>query len=461
MNITQENTSDLTATIKVEMTPEDYQAEVNKALKDLQRKANLPGFRPGKVPFGIVKKKYGDGVLAEEVNKVLGEGLNNFIKDNNLEILGHPLGNREKGKPVDFDNDEKYEFYFDLGLTPKIDIELSDKIEVDYYDILVEDDKVDMYLEDIRKRFGNSVDVDEVTDNDMLKGTLTQIDGEGKILENGWVFNDASLLVNYIKDEKVKKDFFGKKKNDKVNFNPLKATGNETETAAMLGIKKEEKEKLEADYELTISEISRVEPSEINEELFKKVYPKDDIKDEAEFREKLRDESKKYYQRESENYFVHNTIEELLSKANIQLPNDFMKRWLLESDNKVTQEVIEKEYEHYAKNLKQQIFIGKISKDNDININEEDVKNHIIDIYAAQFGFDPADKEKRNQIAAVADSVLQNKEEANKIYDQLFDEKIKEVFKSKLKLNKKEVSYDDFIKIVDEHHKKHHNHEHA
>ncbi len=138
-----------------------------------------------------------------------------------------------------------------------------------------------------------------------------------------------------------------------------------------------------------------------------------------------------------------------------------MKRWLLESDNNVTQEVIEKEYEHYAKNLKQQIFIGKISKDNDININEEDVKNHIIDIYAAQFGFDPADKEKRNQIAAVADSVLQNKEEANKIYDQLFDEKIKEVFKSKLKLNKKEVSYDDFIKIVDEHHKKHHNHEHA
>ncbi|RLD60237.1 MAG: trigger factor, partial [Bacteroidetes bacterium] len=311
MNITQENTSELTATIKVEMTPEDYQAKVNEALKDLQRKANLPGFRPGKVPFGIVKKKYGDGVLAEEVNKVLGEGLNNFIKDNELEILGHPLGNREKGKPVDFDNDEEFEFYFDLGLTPKIDIELSDKIEMDYYDISVEDDKVEMYLEDIRKRFGNNVDVEEVADEDMLKGVLTQLDNKGEILENGWVFNDASLLVSYIKDEKVKKELIGKKKGGKVNFNPLKATGNETETAAMLGIKKEEKEKLEASYELTISAISRVEPSEVNEELFKKVYPKDEIKDEAQFREKLREESKKYYQRESENYFVHNTIEEL------------------------------------------------------------------------------------------------------------------------------------------------------
>ena len=461
MNITQENTSDLTAIIKIEMVPEDYQAEVQKALKDLQRKANLPGFRPGKVPFGIVKKKYGDGVLAEEVNKVLGEGLNNFIKENELEILGHPLGNREKGKPVDFDNDEKFEFYFDLGLTPKIDIELSDKIEMDYYDILVEDDKVDMYLEDIRKRFGNSVDSEEVTDGDMLKGTLTQIDGEGKVLENGWVFNEASLLVNYIKDEKVKKEFIGKKKNDKVNFNPLKATGNDTETAAMLGIKKEEKEKLEADYELVISEISRIEPSEINEELFKKVYPKDDIKDEAEFREKLRDESKKYYQRESENYFIHNTIEELLANANIELPDEFMKRWLVESDNNVTQEVIEKEYEHYAKNLKQQLFINKISKDNNINISGEDVKNHVIDTFASQYMMDKEDKEKREQLSTIADSVLQNKEEANKIYDQLFDEKIKEVFKSKLKLNKKEVSYDDFIKIVDEHHKKHHNHEHA
>ena len=441
------------------MTPEDYQGKVTDALKDLQRKANLPGFRPGKIPFGIIKKKYGQGVLAEKVNEVLSDGLNNYIKEEKLEILGYPLGNREKGKPVDFDNDEAFEFYFDLGLTPKIDIELSDKIEMDYYDISVEDDKVDLYLDDIRKRFGENENVDEVADEDMLKGKFVQLNADGKVLENGWVFDNASLLVNYIKDEKVKKQVIGMKANETTSFNPMKATNNETETAAMLGITKEEKEKLEADYEFTITEISRVKPAEINDELYKKVYPQAEVKDEAEFREKLREESKKYYQRESENYFVHNTIEELLSKAKIELPNDFMKRWLIESDEKLTQEIIDKEYEHYAKNLKQQLFINKISKDNDINIDEKMVKDHVIDTFGTHYGMDVSDKEKREQLSTIADSVLQNKDEANKIYDQLFDEKIKEVFKSKLKLNKKEVSYDDFIKIVDEHHKKHHNHE--
>jgi len=460
MNITQESTGELTALIKIEMTPEDYQGKVTEALKDIQRKANLPGFRPGKIPFGIVKKKYGQGVLVEKVNEVLSDGLNNYIKEEKLEILGYPLGNREKGKTVDFENDESFEFYFDLGLTPKIDIELSDKIEMDYFDITVEDDKVDLYLDDIRKRFGENEIVDKVADGDMLKGKFVQIDADGKVVEDGWAFDNASLLVNYIKDEKIKKQLIGMKANGTVSFNPMKATENETETAAMLGITKDEKEKLEADYELTLTEISRVKPAEINAELYKKVYPQAEVKDEAEFREKLREESKKYYQRESENYFVHNTIEELLSKANIELPNDFMKRWLMESDEKMTQEIVDKEYEHYAKSLKQQLFINKISKDNDINIDEKMVKEHVIDTFAMHYGMDGADKEKREQLSMIADSVLQNKEETNKIYDQLFDEKIKEVFKSKLKLNKKEVSYDDFIKIVDEHHKTHHNHEH-
>ena len=460
MNITQESTGELTALIKIEMTPEDYQGKVTEALKDIQRKANLPGFRPGKIPFGIVKKKYGQGVLVEKVNEVLSDGLNNYIKEEKLEILGYPLGNREKGKTVDFENDESFEFYFDLGLTPKIDIEFSDKIEMDYFDITVEDDKVDLYLDDIRKRFGENEIVDKVADGDMLKGKFVQLDADGKVLDDGWAFDNASLLVNYIKDEKIKKQLIGMKANGTVSFNPMKATENETETAAMLGITKDEKEKLEADYELTLTEISRVKPAEINAELYKKVYPQAEVKDEAEFREKLREESKKYYQRESENYFVHNTIEELLSKANIELPNDFMKRWLMESDEKMTQEIVDKEYEHYAKSLKQQLFINKISKDNDINIDEKMVKEHVIDTFAMHYGMDGADKEKREQLSMIADSVLQNKEETNKIYDQLFDEKIKEVFKSKLKLNKKEVSYDDFIKIVDEHHKTHHNHEH-
>ena len=458
MNISKESTGDLTATIKIEVAPEDYQEQVETTLRDVQKKTNLKGFRPGKVPFGLIKKMYGKGAVAEEINKLLSETLNNYIKEQDLDILGYPLASKEKNTDVDFEHDTNFEFFFDVGLSPEIDVDL-DGLTMDYYDIEVEDEKVDAYLNDVRGRYGEQVNPENAEKGDLLKGEIVQLDAEGNTAEEG-VRHNTSLSINFIKDEKVQKEFIGKAVGDKIRFNPLKATENETETANMLGIKANEKEKLESDYEFTITEISKVKPAEMNEEFYKKVYPNDDIKDEETFREKLREEANHYFQKESDNFFVHEVIETLIDKTDINLPDEFVKRWLAETDENKTPETVTENYDSYARSLKQQIIINKISKENDIKIEREDVKEHIKQTFIKHYFGDTVDEEKSKQLDTIAESYMQNQEEVNKIYDQLYNEKIRAVFKEKINLNKIPVKYDDFVEKVNEHHKHVHHHEH-
>ncbi len=458
MNITQESTGNLTATIKIELSPEDYNEKVMKSLKELQHKSTLKGFRPGKVPFGMIKKMYEKGVLAEEVNKILSEALNNYIVENKLEILGYPLTNEEKNKDIDFENSDHFTFYFDIGLTPSFELEISDKTEADFYDIKVEDKIVDSYVEETRKRHGLQIHPETIEEEDMVTGEFIQLDEQGVVLENG-IQHPGSFLVNFLKDEAIKKEILGKKPGDKLRFNPLKATGNVYDTAHMLGITKEVAEKLESDFEFTIGEITRTEPVAIDKELFTKVYPGEGIETEEQFREKLRNEAKSYYQKESENFFVHNTLEKLIHDTKIDLPDEFVKRWLVESDEKITAESLEKNYASYADSLRQQLVVDKIAKDNNIKIEHEDVRNHIKGYFSTQYKFDTENEESSKQLDTITDSIMKNKEEVNKIYDELFDKQIRELFKEKLKLNTKEVTYEEFMKQVNEHHKTHH-HEH-
>lgn len=458
MNITQESTGELTATIKIEMVKDDYNDKVQEALKDVQRKTTLKGFRPGKVPFGMINKMYRKSVIAEEVNKILSESLNNYLLENNLDILGYPLGAKDKQTVADFDNEETFEFYFDIGLSPTIDLEINESIEAEYFDIDVEDEKVDGYLKEVRTRYGNPVNPDKAEKGDLIRGEIKQLNSEGMLLEGG-VSNTTSLSIDFIKNEAAQQQFIGCKSGDTIKFNPLSATENETETASMLGVKKDEKEKLEADYEFTVTEVSRIEPAEINKEFFDKVYPNDNIETEEAFREKLKGEAKEYFQKESENFFTHEVIEKLTHDTEVNLPEEFVKRWLVESDSKITAETVEQDYKNYVKALKQQLIINKIAGDNDLKVEIADVKNFIKEMYARQFMFDLADEEKMKQLDMLADSVMKNEDEVRKIYDQLFDDRMRELFKSKLKINTTAIKYDDFIEKVNEHHK-HHHHEH-
>ena len=237
MNITQESTGNLTETIKVEIIEKDYQEEVEKALRDHRRKAAIPGFRPGKVPFGMIKKMYGKAVLAEEVNKVLVESLENYLKENKIEILGQPLPSKDKETDIDFDIQKDFEFYFDIGLTPAFDLSLSDKIIVNYYTINADDKMLDNQIQEIRHRHGVMSEVDVTKEGDLVKGELTELNETGEKKVDG-IVNTTSISLNYIKDEDVRKKFIGITKGDQVIFNPLQATGNAVETASMLGIQK-------------------------------------------------------------------------------------------------------------------------------------------------------------------------------------------------------------------------------
>jgi trigger factor len=459
MNITKEDTGDLTATIKVEVAPEDYNEKVTQALKELQRKTSLKGFRPGKVPFGLVSKMYRKSAMAEEVNKLLSDSLNNYLLDNKIEVLGYPMAGKDRENKADFDTDESFEFYFDIGIAPEINLTLDDKIEVEYNEIEVEDDKVDGYLKEVRQRYGNPVNPEKAEKGDLLRGDIAEVDKEGNPVDGG-VTNNTSMSIDFIKDENVQKQFIGSKVGDKITFNPLAATGNESETASLLGIQREDREKLEAEYAFIVTEVSRIVPAEVNKEFFDKVYPADNIETEEAFREKLRNEAREYFQKESDNYFTHEVIEKLLHDTEVKLPDNFLKRWLIDSENEITEATIEQDYENYVRAMKQQLIINKIAKDHDIKVDRQDIKDHIKQMYGRQFMIDLQDEEKSKQLDTLAESVMRNEEEVQKIYDQLFDEKMRELFKSTLKLKKASIKYDDFIEKVNEHHHKHHHHEH-
>jgi trigger factor len=459
MNITQEITGELSATIKIELDENDYKEKVNNSLKELQKKAALKGFRPGKVPYGLIRKMYEKSVLAEEVNKLLSDSLNNHITENKLDILGYPLANTEKNNQVDLENGTDFEFFFDIGFTPSFALDISENTSVEYFDIVVEDKVVDNYLEETRRRYGKFIESEGVEEGDFLQGDICEVDADGKLKEDG-IKNNTSISLNHIKDEKVRQEFIGKKTGDKIVFNPLKATGNVLETTTMLGINKDETEKAESDYEFTLVKISRIEPAEINKELFDKVYPGAGLEDEKQFRDKLGSEAKSYYQTESENYFVHTTMEHLIHNTKFDLPDEFIKRWLVDSDAKLTAESVELDYHGYVKSLKHQLIINKLMKDYNLKVDDQEMKDHIKGIFVKRYLLDPSDEEKSKQLDTIVESVMKNKEEATKIYDQLFDDKVRELFKSRFKLNKKEVTYTEFINVVNEHHKIHH-HEHA
>ncbi|MFU8843335.1 MAG: trigger factor [Bacteroidales bacterium] len=458
MNIVQEHTGELTTTIKIELQPLDYEQAVDKALKDIQRKATHKGFRPGKVPFGMIRQMYGKAALAEEINKILSNALDGYIAEQKLEILGYPLANEEKNGKIDFDTDTQFAFYFDVGLAPSVDFDLS-AIENDYHMIQIEDEKVEDYLQNIRKQFGNPTHPESTQPGDLLKGRFMQLDQAGEIMESGWTY-ESSFSIAFIKDELVQDEMIGKKVGDTIRFNPLKATGNEKETAEMLGVQQDNRPLLESDYAFTLDEISRIEPAEVNRELFQKVYPKDEIETDEQFRDKIRDESKDYLQKESDHFFVHEAMEKITRLIQIQLPDDFLKRWLVQSDEKITEDKIAREYDLYANSLKQQLIISRIAKDHGIKIEETDIRNHLKESISKYYMIDEADEAFKENLDRMATSMMQNKEEVNKVYERLYDDQIRQVLKEKMKLNLVEISYDKFIEKVNEHHKHFHHHEH-
>lgn len=447
MNITQESTGDLTALITVEINEKDYADKVKSSLNDYRRKANVPGFRAGKVPFGIVNKMYGKAVLGEEVNKVLSEKLSSYITENKLNLLGNPLPSLENKDKADLENDKDFTFYFDIALSPEINLELNNKIKVNYYDIEISDKMVDDYVLDIQNRFGEHSHPEAVAEGTEVEAEFKQLDAEGNVLEGG-IAHKGKFKVDDIKLKTISKKFLGKTKGDKVVFDPMKAFKDIDKVAAILAVAKEMIEDLKADFEAEITEIHLTIPAEINEDLYKKAYPSDEVKTEEDFRAKIKEDAAKQFVGESDKLFMSETVDMLIEKANIEIPADFMKRWVLaNNEGKLTAEQIEVQWPSYENSLKWQLLQDKIFKENDIKVEQAEVREHIKGFIGGQyFGGAAADPAMMSQMDGIVDSVMQNKEEVNKIYDQLYDKKLQEVFKEKLSLKNKSISLENFIK---------------
>ena len=446
MNITKESTGDLTALITVEINENDYADKVKSGLNDYRKKANIPGFRAGKVPFGIVNKMYGKAVLGEEVNKILSEKLNTYITENKLNLLGNPLPSLEKEDKVDLENDKDFTFYFDIAYSPEINLELNEKIKSNYFDIEVSDKMTDDYVLDIQSRFGEHTHPETVTEGSEITAEFKQLDAEGNVLEGG-IAHKGNLKLEDIKLKTITKKFVGTAKGDKVILDPMKAFKDADMVSKILAVTKEMVEDLKADFEAEITEINFTIPAEVNEDLFKKAYPTDEIKTVDEFRAKVKEDASKQFIGESDKLFMSETVDMLIEKAGIEVPVDFMKRWVLaNNEGKLTAEQIDAQWASYEHSLKWQLLQDKMFKENTIKVEAAEVREHVKGFIGGQyFGGQEQNEAFTSQIEGIVDSVMQNKEEVNKIYDQLYDKKLLDLFKEKLSLKNKSISLEDFI----------------
>lgn len=444
MNITLDKVDNLNAVLEVKVVADDYSEKVEKSLKEQQKKMNLPGFRPGKIPASVVKKMIGKSVMVDEINRVVIDSMFNYLDQNKIEILGNPLPNYNKTKEMDWDTQTEFSFFYDLGLAPEFEFELSNKLKADYYNIAVTDAEIEKYLNEIRKRYGKYSSPEISEKDDMLYGEFIELDDNKEPKENG-VKHTSSILIESV-EKKSQKKFLGLKKEDVVDFELLKVFTNKHELHHMLDVPEDKLDELNKNFRFKVLNISRNEPAELNEELFEKVYKDDKITSEAELREKIRQDAENTYRVEADKKFMNDAIEMLIKSTQIVLPDEFLKRWLVESNQgKFTREQVEAEYNSYQDSLKWQLIENKIIRSSNISVSQDEVKNFIKDYFKKAYPMNQDDPDAEKRLDEIAESYLKKKDNAKNIYDKLYDDKLTDVLKSSISLNKIDISYEDFI----------------
>lgn len=446
MNIIKEQIDELNAVVKIALSPEDYQPKVEKAIKDYAKKANMPGFRPGKVPSGIIKKMYGKSILADEVNRLLYDAIYEYIEKEKLEILGNPMPKIDT--EINWDNPSKMEFNYRLGLAPKFEVKLSADKSFDYITIKVDDEMVNEQLKSMRERYGKIVQAEVSQEDDMLMGEFEQLGADGNALEGG-IKKLSTVFIKRIEDEATKKSLIGLKKGDSLNLDPHKVWSDSKVLARMLGVNETIAKDLNGNFKFTVNDISRVEPADLNQEFFDKIYGEGNVTSEEQMRDKIIAEIKAYYNNDSESKFFNDVVENLMNEINFSLPDEFLKSWMLTvSEKPVTPEQLEADYPSFTKGLKWQLIENKIVKDHNLQATSEDLldftRQYLKERFMSYGHFNVTDEEL-NQTAR---KVLQNQEEARKLYDQIIVKKMLELFKKTFKLVEKELPQKEFFEAI-------------
>lgn len=444
MNISKKDIDSLNAEIIINLGPSDYEEKVNDAIKKVQRSAAMPGFRPGKVPTGLIKKQYGTSILVEELNKILNDTLHNYITENSIEILGNPMPKEQM--PLDWNNQKDFTFTYELGLAPQFDFKVDSTHTFTYKKVKVDEELVEKYLKDVRRNYGKSVNPDVAGEKDVLFVDIVELDGENNIVPGG-IFKSTSVGVDRLKNEAMKKKLIGLKKEDKlvINVNELYETA--LDKSISLGIDKEVAEAFNGNIQLTVKNIARLEDADLNQELFDKLYGAGKINSEEEFRNKIKEELGLMFNQDSDRDLRKEIEKTLVSKLNLQLPDEFLKRWLMAVNEKpLSEEQLEKEYPEYANSMKWRLIENKIIKDNNIIVSPEEAtveaKAFIQGEYA-RYGQTPTDED----VNKIAKDLLSREKEAQKIFENLYAKKVLDLIKNNCKLDNKEVSYNEFFGI--------------
>lgn len=450
MNIQFDKVGNVSGELTIHMEKADYEAKVNKALKEFCQKAQMPGFRKGKVPMSLVKKMYGTQAKAEEVNKLLQDSLFNYIKENNVNMLGEPLGS-EKQEPQDIEKQDNFTFIFDIALAPEFTAELTNSDHVDYYDIQVDEEMITKQLDALRQQAGHPEDVEEYADRDILRGTLAELNEEGQPKEGGVVVETASLMPQYFKNDDEKKAFEGAKKNQVVSFNPNTAyEGNETELSALLKVDKEDVKNHAGNFSFEIHEISRFVPAELDEEFFDKVFGKDNVKNEEEARVKVKENIQNLQINDSDYKFLLDVRAYMENKVGtLEFADDLLKKIMKANNKDKDENYVEENYAKSIDELRWHLIKEQLVKANNVKVEDKDVKASAIQAARYQFAQYGMNNIPDEYLENYAQEMLKNQDQVHGLVERCIDQKLTAALKEVVTLNHKEISSQDFAKMFE------------
>ena len=448
MNISFEIANKVNGLLTLTVEEADYQENVEKALKDFRKKANYPGFRPGMVPMGLIKKQYGASAKMDAINKLIGEQIYKYVQDNKIQMLGEPL-QHEGQEPQDLEKPAPYTFQFDIAVAPEFSIELNGHNKIDHYTITVDDELIDRQVDMFASRLGSFESVDSYEDNDMLKGDLRELDEKGNTKEGGLTVEAASVMPNYIKNEAQKALFNGAKKGDIITMNPREAYENNAELAAFLKVKEAELGNYTGNFSYQITDIQRYKKHAVDQELFDRTFGEGEVKSEKAFRERIAEGLKEQLSVDADYKFIQDVRAYCEKKVgDLQFPDALLKRIMLNNNKERGEEFVEKNYANSLKELTWRLIKDQLVAAHNIKVDDKDVLEAAKETARVQFAQYGMNNVPDDYVENYAKEIMKKRENVDGLVDRASDIKLCEALKKVVKLNEKEISLDDFNKMM-------------
>lgn len=452
MQISRQNVATLTDKITITISTIDYMPLVEKSLKKHSQKVDIKGFRKGQVPTGMIKKLYGNSILAEEVNILLQDELFKYLEDNKLDILGQPLPVNDQKVTLDINKPEEYSFDYEIGLQPSFEMAyLNSKPTYDQEAIQIDEKMIDEEVEMLTKRYGKNESPEDVQENDIVYIELKEVNEDGSDKEEAFT-NATSFNVNMLKDGAKKTEFMALKKGDNIVLNVFDVFDKTREDIMkfILNAKPEQYDTLGSYYKMTLSNVNRLMPAEMNEEFFAQAYPSDEIKSEAAMRAKITSDVKEYFMKTTERKVLQELAKDLIEKTEMEFPKEFLKRWIKASNEKpISDEQIEKEFDLFTKELKWSMIVGKVTKEHEMQVTPEEIKQYtrqMVQNQLIQYGLGQMPDE---QLDNFGKRYMEDKKHIQKTHELLLEEKVMNHLKQLIVINEKPISLEDYNKKVE------------